>query len=65
MDATTTTPDFDARRKHLRALGLYGLAVQEDTVLATERRLGKHRLASRAGDQHVAVGDGHGPCFKV
>ncbi len=31
---TTTTPDFDALRKRLRALGLYGLAVQDDALLA-------------------------------
>ena len=30
---TTTTPDFDALRKRLRALGLYGLAVQDECLL--------------------------------
>ncbi len=32
MNTTTTTPDFDARRQ--RALGLYGLAVQDECLLA-------------------------------
>jgi DNA replication protein DnaC len=31
---TTTTPDFDALRKRLRALALYGLAVQDEALLA-------------------------------
>ena len=34
MNTTTTTPDFDALRKRLRELALYGLAVQDQTLLA-------------------------------
>ena len=34
MNTTTTTPDFDALPKRLRALGLYGLAVQDEALLA-------------------------------
>ncbi len=34
MMATTTTPDCDALRKRLRTLGLYGLAVQDEALLA-------------------------------
>ena len=33
MKTTTITPDFDALRKRLQALGLYGLAVQDETLL--------------------------------
>ena len=33
MTTTTTTPDFDALRKRLHALALYGLAVQDETLL--------------------------------
>ncbi len=33
MNTTTTTPDFDALRQRLRALGLYGLAVQDECLL--------------------------------
>lgn len=34
MNTTSTTPDFDALRKRLRALTLYGLAVQDQDLLA-------------------------------
>jgi len=34
MNTTTITPDFDVLRKRLRALALYGLAVQDQTLLA-------------------------------
>ncbi len=33
MDTTRTTPDFDALRKRLRNLTLYGLAAQDDDLL--------------------------------
>jgi len=34
MNTTATTPDFDALRKRLRTLALYGLAVQDEALLA-------------------------------
>ena len=32
-NTTTTTPDFDALRKRLRSLTLYGLAAQDNDLL--------------------------------